>query len=268
MLRRALRLLACALIAAMSATIAAAEPVGPVIGVSAQPCVGVPTQPTRAHNATADPYESWMQEWLGLDWGQLCRYQAENAQLPPATATRVIFLGDSITDSWKNLDPELFRSDWLDRGISGQTTGQMLLRFRADVLDLHPAVVHILAGTNDIAGNTGATSLAIIQGNIESMAELARAHGVRVVLASILPAAQYGWHLQIQPIAAITAMNEWLRAYATREHYTYVDYYAVLNDGHGGFKAELAYDGVHPNPAGYAAMRALAEAAIARALAR
>jgi lysophospholipase L1-like esterase len=267
MLRRALRLLACALIAAMSATIAAAEPVGPVIGVSAQPCVGVPTQPTRAHNATADPYESWMHEWLGLDWGQLCRYQAENAQLPPASATRVIFLGDSITDSWKNLEPELFRSDWLDRGISGQTTGQMLLRFRADVLDLHPAVVHILAGTNDIAGNTGATSLAIIQGNIESMAELARAHGVRVVLASILPAAQYGWHLQIQPIAAITAMNEWLRAYATREHYTYVDYYAVLNDGHGGFKAELAYDGVHPNPAGYAAMHALAEASIARALA-
>jgi lysophospholipase L1-like esterase len=239
-----------------------------VIGVSGQPCQGVPTEPTAAHKASADPYQSWMHEWLGLDWGQLCRYQAENARLPPASAGRVVFLGDSITDNWKNLDPELFRNDRLDRGISSQTTGQMLLRFRADVLDLHPAVVHILAGTNDIAGNTGATSLAIIQGNIATMAELARAHGVRVILASILPVAQYGWHSQVQPIASISAMNEWLRAYAAREHYTYVDYYAVLNDGQGGFKAALAYDGVHPNPAGYAAMHALAEAAIAQALAR
>jgi len=180
----------------------------------------------------------------------------------------VVFLGDSITDSWINHDPELFRNDRLDRGISSQTTGQMLLRFRADVLDLHPAVVHILAGTNDIAGNTGATSLAIIEGNIASMADLARAHGVRVIIASILPVAHYGWHSLVQPIASISALNDWLRAYSAREHYTYVDYYAVLNDGQGGFKAALAYDGVHPNPAGYAAMHALAEAAIAQALAR
>jgi lysophospholipase L1-like esterase len=246
---------------------AAAVAPAPVIGVSDQPCQGVPTAQTAAHNATADPYQSWMREWLSLDWGQLCRYQPENAHLPPATAARVVFMGDSITDGWKNLDPGLYRGDRLDRGISGQTTGQMLLRFRADVLELHPAVVHILAGTNDIAGNTGATSLAIIEGNIASMAELARAHGVRVILASILPVAQYGWHSQVQPIASVTAMNDWLRAYAAREHYTYVDYYAVLNDGHGGFKADLAYDGVHPNPAGYAAMHALAEAAIAKALA-
>jgi lysophospholipase L1-like esterase len=246
---------------------AAATGTAAVIGVSANPCQGVPTAQTAAHDATADPYQSWMHEWLSLDWGQLCRYQPENSQLPPATATRVVFMGDSITDGWKSLDPELFRGDRLDRGISGQTTGQMLLRFRADVLDLHPAVVHILAGTNDIAGNTGATSLAIIQGNIASMAELARVHGARVILASILPVARYGWNSQVQPIASITAMNEWLRAYAAREHYAYVDYYAALNDGRGGFKAELAYDGVHPNPAGYAAMHALAEAAIAQALA-
>ncbi len=237
------------------------------IGVSTQPCRGVPLQPTPVHQASADPYQSWMHEWLSLDWGQLCRYSSANATLPPATQTRVVFLGDSITDNWINLDAELFRNDRLDRGISSQTTGQMLLRFRADVLELHPAVVHILAGTNDIAGNTGSTSLAIIQGNIASMAELARAHGVRVILASILPVAQYGWQSKVQPIAAVSAMNDWLRAYAAREHYTYVDYYAVLNDGHGGFKAELAYDGVHPNPAGYAAMHALAEAAIAKALA-
>ncbi len=269
MVRGAPRQLACVFLAnAFAATSAAAEPVvGPVIGVSGQPCQGVPTQQSAAHNASADPYQSWMHEWLSLDWGQLCRYQAENSRLPPATATRVVFMGDSITDGWKNLDPELFRNDRLDRGISGQTTGQMLLRFRADVLDLHPAVVHILAGTNDIAGNTGATSLAIIQGNIATMAELARARGVRVILASILPVAQYGWNSKVQPIAAISAMNAWLRAYAAREHYTYVDYYALLNDGQGGFKAALAYDGVHPNPAGYAAMHALAEAAIAQALA-
>ncbi|MDE2220858.1 MAG: GDSL family lipase, partial [Gammaproteobacteria bacterium] len=132
----------------------------PTVGVSEQPCRGVPTQPTAAHNASADPYQSWMREWLSLDWGQLCRYQAANARLPPATAVRVVFLGDSITDNWINLDPDLFRTDRLDRGISSQTTGQMLLRFRADVLELHPAIVHILAGTNDIAGNTGSTSLA------------------------------------------------------------------------------------------------------------
>jgi lysophospholipase L1-like esterase len=228
----------------------------------------VPVQPSAARQASADPYQSWMHEWLSLDWAQLCRYSSANAALPPATRTRVVFYGDSITDGWIKLDPELFKDDRLDRGISGQTTGQMLLRFRADVLELHPAVVHILAGTNDIAGNTGATSLAIIQGNIASMAELARAHGVRVILASILPVAQYGWHSQVQPIPSVTAMNEWLRAYAAREHCTYVDYYAVLNDGHGGFKTELAYDGVHPNPAGYAAMHALAEAAIVQALSK
>ena len=264
MRQRALLVTTCILLSPM----ALGEASGPVIGVSQQPCLGVPTEQTAVHNASADPYQSWMHEWLGLDWGQLCRYQAENSHLPPASAARVVFMGDSITDGWKNLDPELFRNDRLDRGISGQTTGQMLLRFRADVLDLHPSVVHILAGTNDIAGNTGATSLAIIQGNIASMAELAHAHGVQVILASILPAAQYGWHSQVQPVASIAAMNEWLRAYAAREHHTYVDYYAVLNDGHGGFRTALAYDGVHPNPAGYAAMHVLAEASIAQALAR
>lgn len=267
---RAIRLLGCLLMATAAAAdepIAAPDP-GPVIGVSTQPCRGVPVQQTAAHNASADPYQSWMHEWLSLDWGQLCRYNSANAALPPATRSRVVFYGDSITDSWINHDAELFKNDRLDRGISGQTTGQMLLRFRTDVLELHPAVVHILAGTNDIAGNTGATTLAVIQGNIASMAELARAHGVRVILASILPAAQYGWHSTVQPVASISAMNDWLRAYAAREHHTYVDYYAVLNDGDGGFKTELAYDVVHPNPAGYAAMHALAEAAIAQALAK
>ena len=218
------------------------------------------------------PFEQWRNSRVSLymnDFGELARYRDENARLkPPAPEEkRVVFYGDSITDGWPL--PEYFPGKpYVNRGISGQTTAQMLVRFQQDVIALQPKAVVILAGTNDIAGNTGATSLAIIQGNIASMAELARAHGVRVILASILPVAQYGWHSQVQPIASVTAMNEWLRAYAAREHCTYVDYYAVLNDGRGGFKAELAYDGVHPNPAGYAAMHGLAEAAIAQALAR
>jgi len=236
------------------------------LGVSDQPCRSVPVQPTAAHQASADPYQSWMHDWLSRDWGQLCRYQQANAALPPATRSRVVFFGDSLTDNWQNLQPEFFGPQRLDRGISGQTTAQMLVRFRADVLDLHPAVVHILAGTNDIAGNGGPTSLAIIQGNIASMAEQARAHGVRVILASILPAAHFGWRPQVDPVAAIAAMNGWLRAYAAREHFVYVDYFAVLDDGHGGFKATLADDGVHPNAAGYALMRPLAEAAVRQAL--
>ena len=247
---------------------AAATADDPEVGVSDQPCRGVPVQPTVAHKASADPYQSWMHDWLSLDWGQLCRYQPENAALPPATHARVIFLGDSITEGWKNLQPEFFGPERLDRGISGQTTGQMLVRFRADVIDLHPAVVQIMAGTNDIAGNSGPTSLAIIQENIASMAEQARAHGAQVIIASILPAARFGWRPQLQPAAAIAAMNEWLQSYAAREHYIYVDYYAALNDGHGGIKAALANDGVHPNAAGYAVMRPLAEAALRQALAR
>ena len=272
---RAIALLACLSLLArvsISATVAAqavqVPSAGPQVGVSALPCHGVPLEPSDAHKATPDPYQSWMHEWLSLDWGQQCRYEAENAALGPPTPARVVFMGDSITEGWKNHDAELFTHDRLDRGISGQTTPQMLLRFRADVLDLHPAVVHILAGTNDIAGNTGATSLARIQANIASMAELARAHGVRVIIASILPVAQYGWGSQLRPAATIAAMNDALRSYAAREHFAYVDYYAVLNDGQGGFKAALAYDGVHPNAAGYAAMRPLAEAALRQALAQ
>lgn len=194
------------------------------IGVSANPCAGVPIKPTALHKATPDPYDSWMHEWLGLDRGQLCRYQHDNAGLPPASQRRVVFLGDSISAGWQSLDPRFFNNNTLDRGISGQTSAQMLVRFRADVLDLQPVLVPIMAGTNDIAGNTGATSLAAIQGNIASMVELARAHGIAVV---------------------------------------YVDYYSALADATGNLKASLSDDGVHPNAAGYAVMRPLAERTIA-----
>jgi lysophospholipase L1-like esterase len=244
-----------------------ALPSTPAVGVLADPCAGVPIAPTAAHQAATDPYQSWMHEWLGLDWGQKCRYRRENAALPPASPRRVVFLGDSITESWASFEPYFFVDDVLDRGISGQTTAQMLVRLRADVLDLHPAVVHIMAGTNDVAGNTGPTSLADIQGNIASIVEQARAHGARVILASIPPAAAIPWRPQVQPMTAITAMNDWLRRYATREHLVYVDYYRVLRDGRGGFKTELSEDGVHPNAAGYAVMRPLAVEAIRQAFA-
>jgi lysophospholipase L1-like esterase len=178
-----------------------------------------------------------------------------------------VFLGDSITEGWQELHPAFFRSGIIDRGISGQTTEQMLVRLRADVLELHPALVQIMAGTNDIAGNRGPTSLAIIQGNIASMVEQARAHGIRVMLASIPPAARFDWIPAIDPVASIAAMNSWLRSYAAREHLVYVDYYSVLADEHGAFKAALSGDGVHPNAAGYEIMEPLARAGIRQALA-
>jgi lysophospholipase L1-like esterase len=245
-----------------------ALPPAPAVGVRADPCAGVPIAPTAAHRASGDPYQSWMHDWLGLDWGQKCRYARENAALPPASPRRVVFLGDSITESWASFEPDFFVNDVVDRGISGQTTPQMLVRLRADVLELHPAAVHIMAGTNDVAGNTGPTSLADIQGNIASMVEQARAHGIRVILASIPPAAAIPWRPQVQPMAAIAAMNDWLRRYAAHEHLVYADYYSVLSDGRGGLKSELSPDGVHPNEAGYAVMRPLAAAAIRQALAQ
>ena len=254
-------------LAARDPPAAPAPVVAPFIGISADPCQGVPLEPTPAHKAAADPYEAWMHEWLALDWSQQCRYRRENAALAPPSATRVVLLGDSITEDWKTRDPEFFTSDVLDRGISGQTSAQMLARFRTDVLDLHPAVVHIMAGTNDVAGNTGPTSLAQVQGNVMSMVELARAHGIAVVLAAVPPAARFWWHRALEPADTIIELNRWLRVYAARERLVFVDYHAALDDGHGGLAAAYSDDGVHPNAAGYAAMRPLAQAAIARTLA-
>ena len=239
----------------------------PVIGISANPCQGVPLEPTPVHKAAADPYDAWMHEWLSLDWSQQCRYHRENAALAPPSAARVVMFGDSITEGWKPLDPAFFAGDVLNRGISGQTSTQMLARFRADVLDLHPAVVHVMAGTNDIAGNTGPTSLKQVEGNVMSMVELARAHGITVVLAAVPPAARFWWHRTLEPAGTIIELNRWLRGYAARERLVYADYHEVLDDGHGGLAAACSSDGVHPNAAGYAVMRPRARAAIAEALA-
>ena len=239
------------------------------LGVVADPCVGVPIEPTAEHKASGDWYERWMHEWLALDWGQRCRYQGENRALPPATAHRVVFIGDSITEGWKPALPSAFDAQRLDRGISGQTTEQMIVRFRQDVIRLHPAVVHIMAGTNDVAGNRGPTTLDQIEDNLATMAEAAHAAGIRVVLASIPPAAGFGWSPELHDVAAsIRTLNEWIKTYAAQHHHVYVDYHSALADDRGGLPLRYSEDGVHPNTAGYQVMQPLAEQAVTAALKR
>jgi acyl-CoA thioesterase I len=202
------------------------------------------------------------------DWAGLERYRDKDAAVPPASAKlpRVIFLGDSITEAWELADAAVVAAEVLNRGIGGQTTPQMLVRFRQDVIKLKPAIVHILAGTNDIAGNTGPTALAAIEDNLMSMVELAQANHIRVVLASVPPTTDFGWRHGLQPAGKIVALNNWIRSYVARKGLVYVDYHAALADARQGFKAALSDDGVHPNKAGYAAMNPLAQQAIKRAM--
>ena len=207
------------------------------------------------------------EEQLANDFGQLARYRDANAQLaPPAPAEdRVVFYGDSITDGW-HLDTYFPGKPYVNRGISGQTTPQMLVRFRQDVIALHPKLVVILAGTNDIAGNTGPTTPEAIEDNFKSMAELARANGIGVIFSSILPAYDYPWKPGMQPVEKIAALNAWLKNYAETNSGIYLDYYTAMQDERHGLPAKLSGDGVHPNPAGYAVMQPLAEKAIEAAL--
>jgi lysophospholipase L1-like esterase len=194
------------------------------------------------------------------DWPGLCRYRDANQSALAASApVRAVFMGDSITENWALADPEWFKGGIVNRGISGQTTPQMVLRFRADVVSLKPAVVHILAGTNDIAGNTGPTRAQDFKDNIMSMAELARAHGIHVILGSIPPAAAFNWRPELQPVPRIRELNTWLRDYAARSGFDYIDYYTALAGPAGELRSELGNDGVHPNRAGYRIMRDLAE---------
>jgi lysophospholipase L1-like esterase len=210
------------------------------------------------------------------DWPQLARYRDANRTVvaPAASEARVVFMGDSITDAWQQPRFGGFfpGKPYLDRGISGQTTPQMLIRFRPDVIDLVPKVVVILAGTNDIAGNTGPMTNEEIQGNLASMAELAQAHRIRVVLSSILPTSAY--HVApdgipqttSRPMSRITAVNDWMKAYAAKNEHVYLDYFSAMIDATGVLKEELSGDDLHPNAAGYAIMAPLAQAAIERAL--
>ena len=206
---------------------------------------------------------------LRTDWAYLGRYRAENAALkPPAPAeSRVVFMGNSITEGWAKHFSTMFpNKPYIGRGISGQTTPQMLVRFRQDVIALEPRVVVLLAGTNDIAGNTGPSTLEMIEDNIASMAELARANGIAVVLCSVLPVYDYPWKKGLAPAQKIVALNAWIKRYAASHGAVYVDYHSAMADGRQGLKAGLSPDGVHPNEAGYRVMAPMVERGIAEAL--
>ena len=208
------------------------------------------------------------------DWANLARYRDANRDLTPVSGSdsRVVFMGDSITDSWPSKTEFFTGKPYVGRGISGQTTPQMLIRFRPDVIDLKPKVVVILAGTNDIAGNTGPMTDQEIEANLESMAELAKAHDIRVVLASILPTSAYHTapngvaQTVTRPMTRVRAINNWIQKYAASEHHTYLDYFSAMVDSTGVLREELSADDLHPNDKGYAVMGPLAEAAIKQAL--
>jgi lysophospholipase L1-like esterase len=203
------------------------------------------------------------------DWANLHRYAADNAALgaPKANEDRVVFMGNSITEAWaKSFATQFAGKPYIGRGISGQTTPQMLLRFRQDVVALKPKVVIILGGTNDVAGNTGPSTLEMIEDNLASMTEVAKANDIRVVLASVLPVYDYPWKKGLEPAPKIVSLNAWIKAYAARVGAVYVDFHAAMKDDRDGMRAELGSDGVHPTPAGYAIMGPLVEKAIADAL--
>lgn len=204
----------------------------------------------------------WAQQ---KDWAQFGRYAEANRRVK--VPAHVVFMGNSITDHWWQADSLFFLDhNYLDRGISGQTTAEMLVRFRADVLDLQPKAVVILAGTNDVAGNNGYIAPEHTFGNIVSMVELARAHGIRVVLCSILPAYDFPWRRGLEPAGKILRLNEMLKGYADQEGIPYVDYHTALKDDRGGLPAVYSADGVHPTPAGYEVMKTLVQEGIRKAL--
>jgi acyl-CoA thioesterase I len=238
-----------------------------------------PADPHEAFWQSRNAYEKSLVEQRYTDFGFLAKYRDADMQLLElGTSARhvaqVVFMGDSITEGWgmkatatSPARGEFFPGKpYLNRGISGQTTPQMLVRFRQDVIALHPKVVVILAGTNDIAENTGEMTLGETGSNIASMSELARANGIRVVLCSVLPASEFWWHKGLEPAPKVRALNAWIKEYAAKNGFVYVDYYSPMVNAEGGLKKELSPDGVHPNAAGYAVMAPLAEAGIAEAL--
>lgn len=205
---------------------------------------------------------------MDQDWPNLQKYKKENQKIKESNKKPVaVFMGNSITEGWVNTNPEFFRNNnFTGRGIGGQTTPQMLIRFTPDVIDLDPEVVVILAGTNDIAGNTGASSVKMITDNIQAMAQLAEANGIKVVLSSILPVYDYPWQPGIKPVEKIAGVNKWLKNYARENNHIYLDYFPVLANEKKGMKPEYADDGVHPNKKGYSVMEPLVLNAIEKAL--
>lgn len=204
-----------------------------------------------------------------MDWANLEKYAEANKALPEPEVNekRVVFMGNSITEGWKEADSAFFSGKpYVNRGISGQTTPQMLIRFRPDVIELKPAVVVILAGINDIAENTGPMTLEQTFGNIVSMVQLAKANGIKVVVSSVLPANNFPWRPAIKPAEKVKALNFMLKKYCSDNNIVYVDYYKAMVDAQGGLDEKMAYDGVHPTLAGYKVMEPLVEAGIIKAL--
>lgn len=203
------------------------------------------------------------------DWANLSKYSSENKSLMPLSMKekRIVFMGNSITEGWKNTDPGFFEGrPYIDRGISGQTTPQMLIRFRPDVIDLKPAIVIILAGINDIAENTGPMTLEETAGNIFSMAQLSKAANIEVIISSVLPANTFPWRPEIKPAEKVIELNILLKQYCKENRITYLDYYSHMVDDKKGLDPRYGDDGVHPNLAGYKVMEGLVENAIKSAL--
>ncbi|MBF4465021.1 SGNH/GDSL hydrolase family protein [Flavobacterium sp. LC2016-12] len=206
----------------------------------------------------------------GQDWPNLNRYKEENAKMQVLNSkdhSRVVFMGNSITEGWLSKRPDFFSANkYINRGISGQTTPQMLLRFRQDVIALKPSVVVILAGINDIAQNTGPYSLGATSGNLFSMYELAKQNGIKVIICSVLPAADFPWKRGLEPAQKVIELNKVLKEYAEKNKLLYVDYFSAMVNEKWGLKEELGTDGVHPNEAGYAIMEPILQKAISKAL--
>jgi len=278
---------------AFSSALILASLVGPILGTAQEPA-SVPETKAPAPTKTAPPanaapgltpnaapaltasghpqndYWNEHDRQLLTDFGWLGHFKESDVKLgPPAPGEkRVVFMGDSITQGWKIEGPDGYfpGKPYVNRGISGQTTPQMLVRFRQDVIDLKPAAVVILAGINDIAGNTGPETLEEIEGNLASMAELAAEHHIRVVMCSVLPAYDFPWSPGKVPAPKVLAVNAWMKGYAAEKGHVYVDYHAAMKDERDGLPATLSHDGVHPLPAGYAVMAPLVEAGIEKAL--
>ena len=252
--------------------------VGASTSVSAQepgvkPETSAPAQPAAPKlTASGHPDNEYWREHdrqMLFDFPWLARYRDADAKLGPPAAdeNRVVFMGDSITEGW-NLEQSFPGKPYVNRGISGQTTPQMVLRFHQDVVNLKPKVVVILGGINDIAGNTGPMSLDDTENNLRAMTEIASANGIKVVLCSVLPAYDFPWSPGMQPAPKVIELNKRMSSFAASKGYVYVDYYAAMKDERGGLPSNLSRDGVHPNAAGHAIMEPLVTAGIQKALAQ
>lgn len=254
------------------ATMVTIQPPGK--GMLEQPCpaqkipdmpMNEPGKPAKYTSEFGLAYGAALAYQQKYDWAWLCHYQAANQALKTAPSPRAVFMGDSITQAWGHYDPQLFSSGVVDRGVSGQTTPQMLVRFYQDVVALHPRVVHIMAGTNDIYGNTGPTSAEQFKNNIRAMVDIALANRIAVVLASITPISADPRSVAQRPPARIVELNRWLQAYAQQRGLIYADYYEAMVGPNGAVRDGLTYDGLHPGTVGYRVMRPIAEGALAAA---